>query len=406
MENTQIKDNPEIISNATSSSEKSANVPTLRFELFCVRFTDIATIKGGYAFNANAMSNEPLKYQVIKMGNLYGGNLDLTRNPAYINISDEKVLKESLLLKDDILITLTGTQHKRDYGWVVKINVEKNLVLNQRCAVIRTQDPCLSSYFYYILQSKHFLNQFFNSSAGGTGNQTNVSIKNIENFKLYIHDKKMCLLLGNCLSYLDKRISTQSKIIEDLKLLKKAIMDILYADCKDIKNYGFIDVFTETKELNLSNLMQYTIGKDGIKLMKDDACRYNTDKHIAFSPNTLILGIGIDEIGVSLDINGCCSPIYKTYSINNDLCDTRFIYYFMRRILNKYKRFITQKSTRREFEFDYKSLKKIQIQIPSVKNQKKCCDILDVIITKIEKEKDILDAYKKQKAYLLQKMFI
>ena len=152
--------------------------------------------------------------------------------------------------------------------------------------------------------------------------------------------------------------------------------------------------------------MQYTIGKKGITQLESFGGNYSKDKHIVFKPNSCILGIGIEEIGVSKDLIGCCSPIYKTYTINSNIIDTNFIKIFINLYLDRVKRFVTQKSTRREYEFDYNALNKIYFFIPNINRQKEISRIFKLLQNKLQNEKDILLLYKKQKAYLLSNMFI
>lgn len=90
-------------------------VPNLRFsnldKLMKVRLGDICTITGGYAFDSHKMTQKG-DYQIIKMGNLYNGIFDLSRNSSFINAPTKKEL-EYLIQENDILITLTGTTNKK-----------------------------------------------------------------------------------------------------------------------------------------------------------------------------------------------------------------------------------------------------------------------------------------------------
>ena len=51
-------------------------------------------------------------------------------------------------------------------------------------------------------------------------------------------------------------------------------------------------------------------------------------------------------------------------------------------------------------------LMKIKIKLPSLEEQLRFEKIISSFASKLQKEKDILALYKKQKAYLLGKMFI
>ena len=217
------------------------------------------------------------------------------------------------------------------------------------------------------------------------------------------------LKIATFVDLLEQRIDTQSKIIEDLECQINYIRRKLFTGYinDDIYNqkYIFNKIFISYKKLNEQSLQQYTIGKNGIKSMSNHL-NYSINSHIVFMPNTLILGIGIDEIGVSIDTTGCCSPIYKTYKINNEIVDTLFLNIFANDYFSMIKSRVTQKSTRREFEFDYKELAKTLFTLPDIETQKRDAQIVNKFYFKLQKEKDILELYKKQKAYLLKNMFI
>ena len=188
---------------------------------------EFATIIGGYAFKSETLNSIGGKYQVVKMGNLYQNQLDLHRSPSYTDTLTHKA-ENVILQKDDIAITLTGTNNKRDFGYTYIFNDEKNLLLNQRCGLIRAKG---NPYFLSCLLKTHtFLNQFFESATGGTGNQANVSTKAMEMFSVNTPSLKEQEKIGQLMALLDERIATQNKIIEDLKRLKSAIIENVFDD--------------------------------------------------------------------------------------------------------------------------------------------------------------------------------
>ena len=157
--------------------------------------------------------------------------------------------------------------------------------------------------------------------------------------------------------------------------------------------------------MNIDIWKQYTIGKYGIRQLEQNE-KYDISKHVIFYPDSCILGIGIEEIGISLDITGCCSPIYKTYKINNNYVLTKYFYYFINYYFMKYKNRITQKSTRRNYEIDYKALKTIFFNIPHTNYQKQVVLLLDVIFKIYKNESILLNFYRLQKKFLLNNLFI
>ena len=215
-----------------NNKHKKLNVPNLRFKEFegewdkC-ELGEFATIIGGYAFKSETLNSIGGKYQVVKMGNLYQNQLDLHRSPSYTDTLTHKA-ENVILQKDDIAITLTGTNNKRDFGYTYIFNDEKNLLLNQRCGLIRAKG---NPYFLSCLLKTHtFLNQFFESATGGTGNQANVSTKAMEMFSVNTPSLKEQEKIGQLMALLDERIATQNKIIEDLKRLKSAIIENVFDD--------------------------------------------------------------------------------------------------------------------------------------------------------------------------------
>ena len=142
-----------------------------------VKLRDAAQIINGYAFKSKNLIEQG-KYQVIKIGNVRPGKLRLEAKPAFVNEVDEEVLKRSLLKKDDLVISLTGTRKKRDYGYVAMVANQKNLLLNQRLATIRLEKQYDPRFFLYLLRTDIFLDQFFKSETGNVG-QGNVGIGGI-----------------------------------------------------------------------------------------------------------------------------------------------------------------------------------------------------------------------------------
>lgn len=167
---------------------------------------------------------------------------------------------------------------------------------------------------------------------------------------------------------------------------------------------NFNCIFEAINESNSNaKYKQYTVGKYGLKSITD--INYDISKHKLFHPRNLILGIGIDEIGYSTDTIGSVSPVYEVYKI----VDENYSFGISRTIrgqLWNIRNQITRKSTRREFEFDKKELKKSKIFVidnnsfSSFENAFYCVDIKLLTL----REKLIELNYLKVK--ILKEMFI
>jgi type I restriction enzyme S subunit len=79
----------------------------------------IARIQGGFAFNSDDFT--PIGIQLIKIGNLYQNEFSLERQPTFLPTEFSNEYKEWLVTDGDILISMTGTLGKRDYGYAIQI---------------------------------------------------------------------------------------------------------------------------------------------------------------------------------------------------------------------------------------------------------------------------------------------
>ena len=216
--------------------------------------------------------------------------------------------------------------------------------------------------------------------------------------------------IAEVLSLCDKLIENLTKLIEKKEIYKKGVMQrvltgkVRFNGFKDEwREINLRDIVEEYSIPNTNKLKQYTIGKNGIKELDD--FRHSIDKHKVFKKNDLIVGIGIDEINVNINLDyGCCSPVYRVYSINTNLLNPKFGYFYIRKAIDRIKNKITRKSTRREFEFDHKEFIKYSILLPSLEEQNKIAELLTLIDKDIEILKQLLHLRKLQKKGLMQKL--
>lgn len=138
----------------------------------------------GYAFKSTE-AIESSNIQLLRMGNLYNDELDLTRSPVFYPNNFASLYSKFLIEVGDILISLTGTVGKRDYGYAVRVEeLPVNLLLNQRILKIYDIKKTVinSDYLFYFLHSNMFLDDLY-KSANGT-RQANLSSDYIKKIKI------------------------------------------------------------------------------------------------------------------------------------------------------------------------------------------------------------------------------
>lgn len=191
------------------------------------RINELARPRAGYAFDSKKFSNTG--YQVVRMGNLYGETLDLFRKPVFISEDDvdDSILNRALIKDGDILITLTGTKYKRDYGYAVCVSSPNKLLVNQRILCL-TPFACVErNYLLYYLKSNLFRDVFFSCETGGV-NQGNVSSKFVENIEIPIttfdEQLEITTVLDRTLAHEQQAKEAAEAVLDQIELMKKSIL--------------------------------------------------------------------------------------------------------------------------------------------------------------------------------------
>ena len=191
------------------------------------KINEICIPRAGFAFNSKKFTESGI--QIIRMGNLYAGKLTLSRSPVFYDISDvdDNIIKRSMVHDGDILLTLTGTKYKRDYGYAVCIEGEHELLVNQRILCLSPTEKIDKEYLLYYLRSEIFRDIFFSNETGGV-NQGNVSSKFVENIEIKLpsieEQKEISKILKNILTKEEQTKELAEFVIEQIELMKKSIL--------------------------------------------------------------------------------------------------------------------------------------------------------------------------------------
>lgn len=149
---------------------------------------NIVKIRGGNAFKSTDYVSEGV--QLIRMGNVKQMFFDVNNSPSFLPISFYKNNPNYILKKGDLLISMTGTVDKEDYGNVCQIDIDGQFLLNQRVGKFEiSSNKLLREYLYYVANSENFRKQMFANSSGGV-RQSNISNKGIESIKIPLPDIK------------------------------------------------------------------------------------------------------------------------------------------------------------------------------------------------------------------------
>lgn len=254
-------------------------------------------------------------------------------------------------------------------------------------------------------------------SHGDTGVRFDrVSIKDDVFFDMpiYAPTQKEQEKIVTLLSLIEERIATQNKIIEDLKLLKSAIIETEY-NGKGQK-YRIGDIIEQTSLRNKSNLIKTVLSvnnKLGFisqdeqfedrTVASEDTSYYKivTKDDFAYNPARINVGsiARLKSFG-----KGIVSPMYICFKVTDGIVPEYLESYFATNHFFKEMQKRLEGSVRLCLSFE--GLCNIQIAIPNMDEQAEIGKRIHLLEGKIETECNILSQYEKQKRYLLHQMFI
>jgi type I restriction enzyme S subunit len=347
------------------------------------------------------MSVEPREYQIIKMSNLYQGSLDLGRNPSFWDSIDSRT-ERYILRPGDILMTLTGTIGKRDYGYTVQLQNEKNLLLNQRVCCIRPMPHKVNgNYLLMYLRTKAFLDNFFNCSIGGTGNQSNVSILELRELDVILPHLAEQKAIAELLSHWDEATKKIQLLIQAKERRLKWLVNSLITRGNDWKEVrlGEICRITKGEQLNVSH-------------MKASGAYYALNGGIEPSGRTNDWNTEAETITISEGGNSCGYVNYNTerfwagghcYSLLGlrEAVNKQYLFFYLK---NKEPQLMKLRLGSGLPNIQKKDLENFSIALPSFSEQQQIAQLLSSTKQEISILKKNMQLYKIQKRGLMQRV--
>jgi len=190
---------------------------------------DVCDFLNGFAFKSEDAVPES-ETQLVRMGNLYGNKLSLDRNPAFYPDSFAEEYRRYILNEGDIIMSLTGTTGKEDYGYAVRVpGCEKSLLMNQRIVKFDSikEELVNSVFLLHYLRSRVFLDILY-TTANGTrqANLSSATIKSLPIPLCSIGEQKRIASSLESLREDTKRIeSIYQQKLAALDALKKSLLD-------------------------------------------------------------------------------------------------------------------------------------------------------------------------------------
>ena len=281
--------------------------------------------------------------------------------------------------------------------------------INQAILCIRTKQ---NKKFIESVWNKHVSKNLRRYLQGGQGNLSADIVKRISfSFPTLKEQEK----IANLVTLLDERIATQNKIIEDLKKLKSAIIEIEYTpNTKTTLHIG--NVIEQISKRNKNNAIQNVLSvsnRQGFikqsdqfenrNVASEDTSNYKIVEQNDFAFNPARINVGSIARLTTLE-KGIVSPMYICFRTQENVAPEYIDYFF------ESKHFYCEIQKRLEGSvrqcLSFEGLCNIPLSLPSFEMQQLIGKRLFTLGKKVKTETYLLELLNKQKQYLLRQMFI
>ena len=325
-------------------------------------------------------------------------------------VSPDGVLADNYLVNNrDILLARTGASTGKSY-----LYKKSDGKLYYAGFLIRANVTTHAPYFVFSQLHTHRYWRWVSIMSARSG-QPGINSQEYSSFPIYTTSIEEESKIAKLLSLLDERIATQNKIIEDLKKLKSAIIEIEYTpNTKTTSHIG--NVIEQISKRNKNNAIQNVLSvsnRQGFikqsdqfenrNVASEDTSNYKIVEKNDFAFNPARINVGSIARLTTFE-NGIVSPMYICFRTQENVAPEYIDFFF------ESKHFYCEIQKRLEGSvrqcLSFEGLCNIPFSLPSLEMQQRIGKRLFTLGQKIKTETDLLELLNKQKQYLLRQMFI
>ncbi len=413
---------------ATYKEQNKLNVPHLRFPEFHGEWEKCKVSDLLDFYSTNSLSWDQLEYGTDNLLNLHYGLIhvglptmvDLSKDilPA---IKKENEPKNFELCKEGDIAFADASEDTNEVAKAIEFYTLEDKAVVCGLHTIHGRDKSnktVVGYKGYAFSSTAFHHQI-RRIAQGTKIYS-INAKNFAECYIGIPSKEEQTKIAKLLRLIDERIATQSKLIEDLKKLKSAIIDYAINSLDtDFAKFGSLyEMAGEGGTPTTSNASFYVNGKIPFVKIDDLKKKYLTENKDFITelglqkssawlvPTRSILFSNGATIGeITITTYPVCTKQGILGIVPKPNIDVEFLYYFMSS--SYFKKAVSRIVTEGTMKTVYlKDINNIRCPIPTKEKQLDIAKMPSALNSKIDFEQSILKLFGSQKQYLLRQMFM
>ena len=413
---------------AINKEQNKLNVPHLRFPEFHGEWEKCKVSDLLDFYSTNSLSWDQLEYGTDNLLNLHYGLIhvglptmvDLSKDilPA---IKKENEPKNFELCKEGDIAFADASEDTNEVAKAIEFYTLEDKAVVCGLHTIHGRDKSnktVVGYKGYAFSSTAFHHQI-RRIAQGTKIYS-INAKNFAECYIGIPSKEEQTKIAKLLRLIDERIATQSKLIEDLKKLKSAIIDYAINSLDtDFAKFGSLyEMAGEGGTPTTSNASFYDNGKIPFVKIDDLKKKYLTENNDFITelglqkssawlvPTRSILFSNGATIGeITITTYPVCTKQGILGIVPKPNIDVEFLYYFMSS--SYFKKAVSRIVTEGTMKTVYlKDINNIRCPIPTKEKQLDIAKMPSALNSKIDFEQSILKLFGSQKQYLLRQMFM
>ena len=403
---------------AENKEKKVLNVPNLRFPEFEGEWEKKRL--GDFTERVKRKN----KYNLSKLPLTISAKYGLVDQITFFNkiVASTDMSNYYLLKKGEFAY---NKSYSNDYPWgaIKRLDNYEQGVLSALYICFTTQDNVESDFILQYFESPKWHKSVSEIAVEGARNHGLLNISVQDFFQTYHYvpkEKKEQTKIATLLHLIDERISTQNKIIEDLKKLKSAIIEWHYrqvekqnvciGDLGEPFNVGNLakedltetgmpcviygELFTTYGE-TISQIESHTNKVEGMILSKKGDMLFPSSTTVDAMSLIAPSVINVDGVILGGDMFG----IHITPNSN-----AQYLSYYFNHIAKRQLAKFAKGST--IIHLHYADIEKAKLLLPSLEEQNRMANCLISLDTKINIESIFISLLNSQKAYLLRQMFI
>lgn len=415
------------------------SVPNLRFKQFTSNWEKkqlggLITYTKGFAFKSDSYKLSGTR--IVRVSDLTSSSIKQDNEMIFIDSSEVEKYETYKINFGDIVITTVGSKPElveSAVGRGILITHENEGFLNQNLLKINQTPKLKSGFLFRQINSERYINHIKNIQRGNA-NQSNITVKDLLEFEIYITELPEQTKIANFLTAVDEKIQLLTQKADLLAQYKKGLMQQIFSQELRFKDDDGGE-FPEWQEKKLGDIAEkITAGATPSTLVKEywqgeirwmnsgelNLKRvYEVENRITklgltksstklIPPKSILIGLagqGKTRGTVAMNmVELCTNQSIAAIQPNHDVFDSEFLYQNLDSRYDELRGLSTGDGGRGGLNLQI--IKSMNLSLPSLKEQTKIAKFLTAIDDKLTHTQTQLAAVKQYKQGLLQQMFV